>query len=108
VLCGYVLCSVTDPPAVLAETARVLAEGGRLRVLEHVRSRHPGWARFQEVIQPAWTLVTGGCHLERETGSAIARAGFRVAEESRRARGVMLRLEAHPPGAGPDPGADGT
>jgi ubiquinone/menaquinone biosynthesis C-methylase UbiE len=101
VLGAYVLCSVADPPAALAEVARVLAPGGALRLLEHVRSRHPRWARFQEVIQPAWTLLTGGCHLERDTGAALVRAGFRVREETRRAKGVMLRLEAAPPASPP-------
>jgi ubiquinone/menaquinone biosynthesis C-methylase UbiE len=97
VLAGYVLCSVSDPPAALREVARVLAPAGSLRVLEHVRSRHRGWARLQDAIQPAWTLVTGGCHLERDTGAAVAGAGFRVRAGSRRERGVMLSLEADPP-----------
>ncbi len=99
VLCGYVLCSVSEPPAALAEAARVLAPGGALRVLEHVRSRHRHWARFQEAIQPAWTLLTGGCHLERDTAAAIERAGFAVRPGTRRERGVMLSLEAEPPRA---------
>jgi ubiquinone/menaquinone biosynthesis C-methylase UbiE len=97
VLAGYVLCSVSEPPAALAEVARVLAPGGALRALEHVRSRHRGWARFQDAIQPAWTCVTGGCHLERDTGAAIERAGFRVRAGTRRERGVMLSLEAERP-----------
>lgn len=103
VLAGYVLCSVVDPPAALAEVARVLAPGGTIRILEHVRSRHPGWARFQEAVQPAWTRVTGGCHLERDTGAAVDRAGFRVRPGSRRERGVMLALEAEPGGAATGP-----
>jgi ubiquinone/menaquinone biosynthesis C-methylase UbiE len=97
VLAGYVLCSVAEPPATLAEVARVLAPEGVLRILEHVRSRHPGWARVQEVVQPAWTFVTGGCHLERDTGAALERAGFRVRRHTCRERGLMLSLEADRP-----------
>ncbi len=38
VLCTLVLCSVTDMDAAAAEMARVLAPGGAMLVLEHVRA----------------------------------------------------------------------
>jgi ubiquinone/menaquinone biosynthesis C-methylase UbiE len=94
VLCGLVLCSVDDPAAALAEVRRVLAPGGAVRLLEHVRATAPWRARLQDRLQPAWTWVTGGCHPNRDTEATLAAAGFAVLE--RRARREMRRLVAAP------------
>jgi ubiquinone/menaquinone biosynthesis C-methylase UbiE len=92
VLCGMVLCSVDEPAAALAELARVTAPGGEVRLLEHVRasSRLGGW--WQDLVQPAWTAVTGGCRPNRDTERALAEAGFAVGE--REAVGTWRRLVA--------------
>lgn len=101
VVSGLVFCSVGDPGAGLVEVTRVLRPGGRLRMLEHVRSAVRWRARFQDSIQPAWTLLAGGCHPNRETERAVAAAGFRIDAKSRRARGNMRRLVARPGGGAP-------
>ncbi|MFP4147311.1 MAG: class I SAM-dependent methyltransferase [Halorhodospira sp.] len=87
-------CSVADVPQGLAELHRVLRQAGELRMLEHVRS--PGLAgHIQDRLQPAWTTISGGCHLNRDTEAAVTAAGFRIDPESRRARGVMRCFAAH-------------
>lgn len=93
---GLVFCSVGEPAAGLREVRRVLTAQGSLRLLEHVRSLHPGQARLQDLIQPAWTWFTGGCHPNRETERAVAEAGFVLDPDARRARGSMRRLLARP------------
>ena len=70
-----VLCSVTGPDRALAEARRVLRPSGRLIVLEHVRG-DAGLARWQDRVTPLWSRVAAGCHLGRDTGTAIERAGF--------------------------------
>lgn len=97
VVSSLVYCSVTDPPAALEETRRVLAPGGTLRMLEHVRSEHAWAARVQDLVQPTWTWLTGGCHPNRTTEETVRRAGFLVDEASRRARGLLRRFSASPP-----------
>jgi len=87
-------CSVGDVAAGLGEIRRVLAADGVLRMLEHVRSAGLT-GRVQDRLQPAWTAVSGGCHLNRDTETAVTAAGFRIDPGSRRARGVMRCFAAY-------------
>jgi ubiquinone/menaquinone biosynthesis C-methylase UbiE len=72
---GLVLCSVDDVAATLDEIRRVLAPGGRLVVLEHVRGDGP-MGRFQDMIAKPWSWLASGCRPNRRTVEAIAAAGF--------------------------------
>ncbi|MBK9517394.1 MAG: class I SAM-dependent methyltransferase [Anaeromyxobacter sp.] len=92
VLSGMVLCSVDDPAAGLAEVRRVLAPGGAFRLLEHVRAEAALPARLQDLVQPAWTLVAGGCRPNRDTERLVAAAGFELVPATRVARGNWRRL----------------
>lgn len=84
VVFSLVLCSV-DQTRALAEARRVLAPGGELRFLEHVRSPQPGvLRRLQQGLDASvWPLLFGGCHCARDTETAIAEAGFRILEIER-------------------------
>lgn len=67
VVCTLVLCSVRDVGRSLSEMARVLKPGGRLLVIEHVRSSDPGLVRLgQAVFNPLQQLLADGCHLDRD------------------------------------------
>lgn len=80
VVCTLVLCSVADPDAALAEVRRVLRPGGQLLALEHVRGEGRR-ARWQDRVTPLWRRVGAGCHPNRDTGSAVERAGFHIARQ---------------------------
>jgi ubiquinone/menaquinone biosynthesis C-methylase UbiE len=75
---GLVLCSVDDVGTALDEIRRVLAPGGRLVVLEHVRGDGI-MGRFQDAIARPWSWLASGCHPNRRTIDAIAAAGFDTA-----------------------------
>jgi ubiquinone/menaquinone biosynthesis C-methylase UbiE len=95
VVASLVLCTVTDPDQALAETRRVLRQGGRLRFYEHVRAEDPRLARWQDRLQRPWGWLVGGCHPNRDTVAAITAAGLRLEQLDR------LDLQAMPPLARP-------
>jgi ubiquinone/menaquinone biosynthesis C-methylase UbiE len=85
VVCTFLLCSVAEPERSLAEFRRVLAPGGRLLFLEHVKSDRPGIGRVQRVLDPVQRTVACGCSLLRDTERAITGAGFTFRELRREA-----------------------
>ena len=77
VVSTFVLCSVEDPAAALAEVRRVLRPDGRLLVLEHVRGEGR-LERWQRRVTPLHRKLAGNCHLARDTRASVERAGFDV------------------------------
>lgn len=80
---SLVLCSVPDQRRALAETHRVLRPSGELRFYEHIRSQRPLLGIAEDLVDPLWSRIGGGCHLGRETAGAIPAAGFAVEELDR-------------------------
>lgn len=78
VVCTYTLCSVDNQAKALAEMRRVLASSGRLLFLEHGRAPDAAQQKWQQRIEPVWKRAMGNCHLSREIGSALRKAGFEV------------------------------
>lgn len=75
-----VFCTVPEPSAALAELARVLKPGGHLLFVEHVRSRHPSLAGWQDRLEKPWRFIGDGCHCNRDTLATIAASSFQLGE----------------------------
>ena len=95
VVASLVFCSVAEPARGLAEVKRVLRPDGRLRMLEHVRSRRAWKAALQDRVQPIWTWASGGCHPNRDTERAVEAAGFVIDAEDRAELADLRRFSAH-------------
>lgn len=78
VVSTLVLCTVGSVEASLAEVRRVLAPGGRLLFMEHVRNTDPKRARSQDRFNPIQQRIAGGCNCNRPTPDLIKAAGFTV------------------------------
>jgi SAM-dependent methyltransferase len=89
------LCSVTDPPKVLAEIRRVLRPGGQFLFLEHVLSDDADRQRWQVRLTPLQRVIGVGCHLDRDTAAIIRAAGLAlppVTKQEERAFGALAPL----------------
>ena len=77
VISSLVLCTVTDPAAVLAEIRRILRPGGRFSFAEHVVAKPRTPTRWsQRILRRPWAWVFEGCSCERDLTSLIRSAGF--------------------------------
>lgn len=71
-----VFCSVERPLVGFAEMRRVLKPGGKLYLIEHVRSHHGWLGRLQDRLNPRWHAFAEGCNLNRDTEGNVRAAGF--------------------------------
>jgi ubiquinone/menaquinone biosynthesis C-methylase UbiE len=78
VVTTWTLCTIPNASIALAEMRRVLKPGTALIFVEHGRAPEPNVARWQDRLDPLWSRLAGGCHLNRKIDDLIASAGFRI------------------------------
>jgi ubiquinone/menaquinone biosynthesis C-methylase UbiE len=88
VVSTMVLCTVQDVDAALAEVRRVLAPGGRLLLIEHVRADSPRLGRWQDRLAGAWGTFAEGCRCNQPTVERLEAAGLRLELTPERWRGM--------------------
>ena len=78
VVTTFTLCSVEDIHGTLKEIHRVLKPGGKLLYSEHGKSPDRGTEHWQNLINPLWRQVSGGCNLNRDIPAIMESNGFKA------------------------------
>jgi ubiquinone/menaquinone biosynthesis C-methylase UbiE len=93
VVCTLGLCTIPDPQRAIAEAHRVLRPGGRLLLLEHVRSPSTPVRAVQRLLDPLAVRFEGD-HLTREPLEYLEVEGFGVERLERSKWGIVERVLA--------------
>ena len=83
VVCTLVLCTIPDPSKALEKFNIWLKPGGKLVILEHIRSHHHARGKLQDMLNPVWKRVADGCNLNRPTDQLLTDSGFQLIREER-------------------------
>jgi ubiquinone/menaquinone biosynthesis C-methylase UbiE len=78
VLLTFTLCSIAGWQTALEQMRRVLKPDGRLLFCEHGEAPDESVRNWQRRLDPYWTRVAGGCHLDRPIPQMIRGAGFAI------------------------------
>lgn len=89
-----VFCTIPNAARALAEVRRVLKPDAPLRLVEHVRAKNPLLGVVMDVAAPIYKPLAGGCHLNRDTESAVRAAGFEILGLRNKWGGILLGIDA--------------
>ncbi|MEO7001386.1 MAG: class I SAM-dependent methyltransferase [Ktedonobacterales bacterium] len=93
VVCTLALCTIPDDRRAITEAYRVLRPGGRLLLLEHVRSPNPLVRTVERIIEPL-SLRMQADHLTRDPVDYLHAMGFEIERLERAKWGFVERLRA--------------
>lgn len=78
VVITYALCTISDTNKALEEIRRVLKPNGKLMFCEHGKAPDKAIQKWQNMINPFWKRLGGGCNLNRDIPLIIEENGFKM------------------------------
>jgi len=97
VVCTYSLCNIPDHHRAVGEMKRVLRSGGRLVLVDHIRSAVRPVVWVQKAIE-FFSVRSDGDHMTRRPLEQVEAHGFEVVERERQGpTGIIERLVATKP-----------
>lgn len=78
VVITYALCTIQDTDKAFDEIKRVLKKDGKLLFCEHGKAPDKGIERWQNMLNPFWKKIGGGCNLNRDIPFMIEHNGFKI------------------------------
>ena len=80
VVITYTLCTIPDLNRAFEEIRRVLKPNGALLFCEHGKAPDKAIQKWQNLINPLWKRLGGGCNLNRDIPAIISDNGFKIRE----------------------------
>ena len=78
VLVTYSLCTIADLFPAFEEIRRVMKSNGKLVFCEHGKAPDKTVERWQNLLNPLWKRLGGGCNLNRDIPALIQNNGFKI------------------------------
>jgi ubiquinone/menaquinone biosynthesis C-methylase UbiE len=89
----FVFCSVPDPVLGLSELKRVVKPGGRILLLEHMRSANPFWGAIMDFLNPVVVRMMGA-NINRRTVENVRSTGLEIERVEDLGGGGIFKLIA--------------
>jgi len=76
----YTLCTIPNLNKAFSEIKRVLKPNGKLLFCEHGKAPERSIQKYQNIVNPVWKRIGGGCNLNRNIPTIIEDNGFTISK----------------------------